>query len=112
MRRIDMQKRKITKTCIGLSEKDIQKQIEDYLRKRGWMVMPEPHVQRKPGHNFVGTKGRADILALKNGQYVAIEVKTATGKPTDEQWAFLENVNTHGGCGYVVRSLEGIVGLL
>lgn len=61
-------------------------------------------------------KGSADIIGLRTvtitedmvgqkfGQFVAIEVKTKTGKVTEAQENFLDQVNRAGGFGMIVRS--------
>jgi hypothetical protein len=53
--------------------------------------------------------GSSDLIGYRriNGvaQFVALEVKTATGRPTTEQTRFLDHINTAGGCGAVVRSV-------
>jgi hypothetical protein len=53
--------------------------------------------------------GSSDLIGYRrvNGvaQFVALEVKTATGRPTTEQTRFLDHIRTAGGCGAVVRSV-------
>ena len=53
--------------------------------------------------------GSSDLIGYRriNGvaQFVALEVKTATGRATPEQTRFLDHINTAGGCGAVVRSV-------
>lgn len=45
-------------------------------------------------------------LGLKLGQFVALEVKAAKGRPTKEQVQFLDMVRRFGGIAGVVRSVE------
>ena len=45
-----------------------------------------------------------DMVGQKIGQFVALEVKTKTGKPTEAQENFLDQVNRAGGFGMIVRS--------
>ena len=97
---------------LDLQEKQIQKQIEDYLRKSGWFVIPEPHVPRKPKYNFVGTKGRSDTLTIRSGEFAAIEIKRPGGKPTPEQEAFLANVRGQGFIAFVAYGLEDVISRL
>jgi Holliday junction resolvase len=94
----------------SLTEKEIQTQIEGYLRVTGWMVMPEPHRPRNPRYNYVGTKGRSDILALKKGQFMAIEIKKPGGVISKEQEEFIGDVIRHGGLGFFAFSLEDVTG--
>lgn len=63
----------------------------------------------KIGDRFVrfGMVGMSDIVGiLPSGRFLAIEVKSATGKVTRPQQAFLDTVNAHGGYGFVARSVE------
>ena|ERR1035437_757814 len=51
--------------------------------------------------------GSSDLIGFtKDGRFLAIEVKTATGKPTDEQINFIDAVNRAGGVGFICRSVE------
>lgn len=53
-----------------------------------------------------GKKGMSDLLGiLEGGYFLAIEVKSAKGKLTEEQENFLAMVNRFGGCGIVARSV-------
>ncbi len=59
------------------------------------------------GGRFVsfGMKGMSDILGiLRNGQFLAIEVKTPTGIVSDAQKAFSARVRKSGGISLLVRS--------
>ncbi len=88
------------------SEASIQSAIVDYLRLTGWLVWefakPGTH---GPLRGSVPT-GTPDVLALKEGRYVWLEVKTPTGKLTLAQAEMALEIEAHGGEGYVVRSLD------
>ena len=56
----------------------------------------------------MGEKGIADILGIYNGKFLAIEIKTHRGRVSPEQQRFLDNVNQHGGIGFVARSVEDV----
>lgn len=45
----------------------------------------------------------ADMVGHTVAQFVAVEVKTATGKPTPQQMRFLESVAASGGVAVVAR---------
>jgi len=94
-------------------EKEIEKQILDYLS-----LLPECFVWKC--NNF-GTYGKfrkakskhiingvSDILGIYKGRFLAIEVKTKTGKTSTEQDQFLENIRIQGGISFVARSLEEV----
>jgi hypothetical protein len=54
-----------------------------------------------------GIPGASDILGvLPGGRFLAAEAKVGRNKPTDEQWAFLNQVNAAGGLGIWFRSLK------
>src|SRR5262245_38362086 len=54
-----------------------------------------------------GFTGQADIVGvLKGGRFFALEVKSASGRLTRHQSAFLDNVRAVGGVAGVVRSVE------
>ena len=54
-------------------------------------------------------RGIADIIACApDGQFWAIEVKTAKGKATEDQIKFLENVRQNNGVGILARSVDDV----
>ena len=71
-----------------------------------------------------GFPGLADIIGWKEeaedvrgaivcwARFVAIEIKTGTGKLTPQQQGFLDLVNKSGGIGFVARSCENIAAKL
>lgn len=57
--------------------------------------------------------GSADIIGLTpDGKFLAVEVKTKTGRASLDQSAFLENIKKQGGKAFIARSpqeaLEGL----
>ena len=51
--------------------------------------------------------GSSDLIGLtKDGRFLAVEVKGPKGKPTKEQTAFVEQINSMGGIGFVANSVE------
>jgi hypothetical protein len=54
-----------------------------------------------------GFVGCSDIVGqMKDGRWLAIEVKGPHGRVTEEQRAFIEVVQRNGGCAGVARSIE------
>ena len=53
--------------------------------------------------------GSSDLIGYRKvgdlAQFVALEVKSATGRPTAEQTRFLDHITSAGGCAAVVRSV-------
>lgn len=63
----------------------------------------------KAGGGMVRTglcPGASDLIGWKNGRFVALECKSARGRATVEQQAFITAVIAAGGIGAVVRSVE------
>ena len=93
------------------SEKGIEEAIRAYLRALGafeikvWtggIALFDGRVARN------NNKGAADILACWRGRFVAIEVKSKTGRVSPEQVAFLADVKRAGGIALVARSLDDV----
>ena len=56
--------------------------------------------------------GSSDLIGWYRGRFLAIEVKSATGKTSKEQEAFLAVVRKHGGLAGVARSVEEAIAIL
>ncbi len=54
-------------------------------------------------------KGTSDIIGVYQGRILCIEVKSATGKVSPEQQAFINKINSVGGIAFVARSLEEVM---
>ena len=63
--------------------------------------------------NFSGPmqhpKGISDILGIWEGRFLAIEIKTKTGRVSDHQKEFLRCINQFGGLGFVARSVDDVI---
>ena len=110
--------------------------ILDYLHLRGYLawrqnsrvvMLPGKGGKERP-YRMGGVKGMADIVGCvpccrqdlarwerrecthgsPAGRFLAIEVKSATGKPTPEQTAFLAAVVRAGGIAFVARSVDDV----
>ncbi|TWH48524.1 VRR-NUC domain-containing protein [Sporomusa sp. KB1] len=82
-------------------ETDTQNAIREYLCWHGWYVIR--HQQ-----SLGSLKGLTDLTALKEGWTVYIEVKTLTGRLSEDQEKFRDNVVAHGGTYVVARSVEDV----
>lgn len=57
--------------------------------------------------------GSSDLIGwTKDGRFLAIEVKTKTGRVTPEQQNFINQVNAAGGVGIVARSVQDALNAL
>ncbi|HYT87710.1 MAG TPA: VRR-NUC domain-containing protein [Gemmataceae bacterium] len=64
---------------------------------------------RKCYRSFRGLKGVADILGvLGNGRFLAVECKSATGRLSEAQRHFLDQVSQRGGIALCVRSVRDL----
>lgn len=94
------------------TEKQIQDSIIAALRLRGYLVVRINANSVKRGDLFmrsyivygVPRGGFPDLLALKDGRAVLLEVKTAKGKLRPSQEAFAAFAGAHGVAVHVVRS--------
>ena len=63
------------------------------------------------GKRFIrfGWPGCSDILGqLRDGRFLACEVKSPTGKPTPEQSAFISQINSNGGLAFIARNCADV----
>jgi hypothetical protein len=88
-------------------EADVKTEVKKLLAQHGWFHWMPPA-------NGYGRSGIADIQALRDGVFLAIETKFGPRKPTPMQVQFLNAVTSHGGFGLVVsdRTLEWFAGFL
>lgn len=98
-----------------IPEKAIENQILRWLSISGifaWknqsvgIYDPIKKIYRR-SNNPYHIKGVSDILGiLPDGRFLAIEVKSKTGKPSPEQVRFIKTINESGGLAFVAKSLE------
>lgn len=94
-----------------MKESEIQKQCLVYLHDNDYFAWKN-HMQ---GMKVGGAKvknpaaGSPDIMAIKDGKFYAIEVKTPIGKVSPHQYEWLNKAHQHGAIAMVVRSLEDLV---
>ncbi len=56
--------------------------------------------------------GSADLVGLVDGQFIGLEVKSATGSPTPEQQDWIAAVNAFGGTAAIVRSAAAAMAVI
>lgn len=91
-------------------EKAIEHQIEGYLRMKGYYVQ-----KMQAGSMFVEGRrikmskaGTPDILAIKDGQAIWIEVKAPKGKVTVLQETKMKELESYGCKCYIAHSVEEV----
>jgi hypothetical protein len=56
--------------------------------------------------------GSSDLIGCLNGRFIALEVKTPTGRASPQQRQWLDLVRRHGGFAAIVRSVEDARGAI
>jgi len=86
-------------------EGDILKQCRDYLRYRGWFVI---RIQQGLGCH----KGISDLICVKNGKVLFLEIKATGGKLSPHQVRFCADVRGHGGIYIWVSSFDELKNII
>jgi len=86
---------------VKVTEKAIMQQIKYALSVYGWFVFRVPP-------SVYGQKGLCDLIAIKNGMVVFIEVKAENGRQSDEQKVFEAKINSAGGIYILARSIDDV----
>jgi len=85
-----------------MTEAEITKQIRKLLDSAGVIHL-------KIRGSMYQKRGVADIVGmLPGGRFVAIEVKTAKGKMSPEQQAFIDAIEAKGGIGIIARCVMDV----
>ena len=97
-----------TKGVIALTETDLQNQIRLALSPYGVVIRQNTgNFQLKDGRRIMcGVKGLSDLLFIGQNRVAFIEVKTETGKPTQEQLNFIRRMQELGHSAGIARSTE------
>ena len=84
-----------------MKESEIRAQVRDLLRWKGWFVY---YLLQGLGCY----PGLSDMVAVKNGRVIHIELKPRTGKQSDNQIQFQADIEAAGGEYRVVRCIEDV----
>lgn len=99
-----------------MTEHDLQNKIRLELSKLGWITfrINVGKVKMIDGRWFdTGLpKGFSDLIALKNGKTVFIEVKSENVKPSKEQLSFIKQMSKNGFSAGVVWSMGDVFKLI
>ena len=91
-------------------ESDFQRAIVQALSYAGWLVMHIPNQSTRGRQRWAGLMpGAPDLVAIKRGRVVFLEVKTEKGKVSEKQSEVHELLRLHGMEVRVVRSVDDIV---
>ena len=92
------------------SEANISNEIQIALSDAGCLIFRNnvgclPDRTGRPVRYGVGGNGGSDLIGIApDGKFLAIEVKTALGQPTDAQLNFIKAVQRQGGRAGIARS--------
>lgn len=99
-------------------EKDIQREICEYLKKENfffWRSNNIPVFGMNNGGNKTfrsmpkyTPKGIPDIIVIHHGNFIGLEVKRPKGKLRPDQIIFKENIEKAGGYYHEVHSVEEV----
>ncbi|MGE0525865.1 MAG: VRR-NUC domain-containing protein [Bdellovibrionales bacterium] len=98
----------------GPREHAIERQIRTFLAAKGifhWKAKtvgtwdPRQKIFRKTAGYM---KGVSDLIGIYNGRFLAIEVKSFSGKPSQDQLLFQHRVRENGGIAFIARSWEEV----
>lgn len=96
-----------------MKEKDIQRQISNYLQYRGWVVLKfnNAGIMKENGSYIPPRqKGISDLICCDpQGCFVAIEVKRPGNTLSTYQAVFLDQVRKSGGKTIVAYSLDDVM---
>lgn len=95
-----------------LTEKEIQKQILDYLKTKNIF-----HYRQNSGgfmrngkyYRFCSITGVSDIVCIVNGRYIGIEVKKEGGEQSENQKIFQQKLEDSGGKYVLAKSLDDVI---
>ena len=91
-----------------LRERDIQKQITDWLTLQHifWYRQNVGAVKRGKRYIRFGHKGIPDVVAIVSGVYVGLEFKRENEEQSPEQIEIMKRIREAGGQYGVIRKLE------
>ena len=95
-----------------MKEKDIQRQITDYLilQKIFFYRNNTGGFSREDGHFYrFGVVGSPDLVLVIKGKYIGVEVKTKIGRQSPAQLVFQKALEASGGIYLLVRSLDELI---
>lgn len=92
-----------------MTETQIQKNCLDWLKIMGFMSWRQNNGGRWMGDRYIPTAGRkgvADIIILHNKTSIWLEIKSETGRQSEDQIKFQQDVEKSGNVYLLVRSLK------
>jgi len=88
-----------------IKENDVKKWVKQYLTLDGWFHF---HILQGLG-SFLGIP---DIIAIKGGRVLLLEIKKPGGKLSPGQIIFRDMILSHGGEYYMIDDLDRLIEVL
>lgn len=99
-----------------MTEQEIKKSIMDYLNLRAdiyFFRLGSGLIRTEQGRYFkTGARGCPDIVVLKKGRFIGLEVKNDKGKQSEDQQTTENKIKQCGGEYYLVRSIDDVIDAL
>jgi Holliday junction resolvase len=106
-------RRGITKSYFLRKESELQRALVQVLSSAGWLVMHIPNQSTRGRQRWAGLlPGAPDLVAVKRGRVVFLEVKTQRGKVSEKQSEVHDLLRLHGMEVRVVRNVDDIADLI
>ena len=86
-------------------ERELRRQIKDALQAKGFLVL---YLEESKGYGRPGTPGLPDLVAIRKGEYVWIEVKSLTGQLQAAQADLHRLMRAAGANVIVARSTDDV----
>lgn len=87
----------------GVTEKQFQRQVQGFLNAYGWRWFHAPDNRPVNGRVQAVKAGFPDLVAVRNGRLLFIELKRETGRTTSDQDEWLGDLVTTGAECFVWR---------
>ncbi len=99
-----------------ISENRLQQEIflyhnANFPKERG-LLFHVPHENQHRKLNIGVVPGVADLIYLKNGTAIMLEVKTPTGRQSPKQQKWERLVKKNGYAYYIIRSVDDFIAVL
>ena len=89
---------------------ELTNNIIDFIYRQGGYAWKSTSTgvfdQRRGIFRTAAKKGVADILACRNGRFIAIEIKIGKDRLSPEQEGFLKNIEYAGGLWFVAKDID------
>ena len=104
---------RIRKPYFRRRESELQRAIVQVLAYAGWLVIHIPNQSTRGRQRWSGLKpGAPDLVAVRHGRVVFLEVKTEKGKVSEKQSEVHDLLRLHGMEVRVVRDADDIMDLV